>query len=503
MNRGRRKRLVVIAVLVVLILLLGGLYWNYRATKRITLDFDLTGSRAASLAPPEYLYSFSGPDSGKMQRPLGVLVDGNRVFVTDGRQRRVGVYTLEGRLVRSFGDGKLVIPLYIAKHPKTGEYWVTDRRLRAICIFDAAGTFKREFDPKLPAEQLPKFETGGVQWAPIALDFADDGTLYVTEIVGHRLLVFGPDGAFKRSIGTGGQVSKAGDDPQLFMFPNSVKVHGDEVWVADSNNRRLKVYNLAGDYLRLVEMEGLPRGMDFLPRLSGEAKDAPANFLVADTLSHDCTIMNVTGAKLASFGEHGVLEGQFSYPNDVSVAKNAYMFIADTSNARVQVWGWPAEAQPIPTPRTAWEWAACCLPFLPILLLPFFRRRRFFATQDFVETMLFAEMAHTMPDRRRRWIVEPYVYEVLRDRREDDVKMSELLAETDHSESDARSLRERLELDEPTSITMAIAQRSHVFCTQDPELRRIAKVLDIDVVDRDEFIERFTRKGAPTDERRS
>lgn len=496
MNRGRRKKIVIIAVLVVLILLLAGMYLNYRKTKRIGLDFNVGAKQSAGLEPPEYLYSFSGPANNKMARPLGVLVDGSRVLVTDGQSRRVGVYTLEGRQIRSFGEGKLVIPLYIAKNPMTGEYWVSDRRRRTISVFDTDGKYKRDFDPKLPADQIPEAATKGVTWAPVALAFGKDGTLYVTDVLGHRMLIFGPDGAFKRAVGSGGSVDKAGDNPQLFMFPNSVKVRGNEVWVADSNNRRIKVYTLAGDYRRLIEMEGLPRGIDFLPHLSGEAKDAPDNFVVVDTLSHDCTIMGVTGKKLASFGEHGVLEGQFSYPNDVSVAKNAYMFIADTVNARVQVWGWPAEAQPIPTPRTPWEWAACLAPFLPLFILPFVRRRRFFATEDFVDGMLMAELAHTMPHKRRKWVVEPPVWEALRNEVQDDVRMSELLVETDHSDSDARSLMERLELDEPTAITMSIAQRAHVFCTEDARLRRIARSLDIDVVDRNEFIERFVKRAA-------
>ena len=56
---------------------------------------------------------------------------------------------------------------------------------------------------------------------------------------------------------------------------------------------------------------------------------------------------------------------------------------------------------------------------------------------------------------------------------------------------------------ERDSIILSIAKRSKVFCTQDEELRRLAKVLEIDVVDRVEYIERFTRRDTtsepPTD----
>ena len=60
------------------------------------------------------------------------------------------------------------------------------------------------FDPKLPKNELPKFKLPkGVQWVPLTLTFGRDGTMYVTELLnGHRLLIFGPDGTFKRSVGT-------------------------------------------------------------------------------------------------------------------------------------------------------------------------------------------------------------------------------------------------------------------------------------------------------------
>ncbi len=50
---------------------------------------------------------------------------------------------------------------------------------------------------------------------------------------------------------------------------------------------------------------------------------------------------------------------------------------------------------------------------------------------------------------------------------------------------------DKLEIDEETAIILAIAQRAHVFCTEDAELRRYAKTLEIDVVDREEFLEKY------------
>ena len=57
----------------------------------------------------------------------------------------------------------------------------------------------------------------------------------------------------------------------------------------------------------------------------------------------------------------------------------------------------------------------------------------------------------------------------------------------------ARALMERFELEFATAVRLSLAQRARVFCTEDPELRRLARVLEIDVVDRAEFVARFAK----------
>lgn len=490
MTRRQRRKLIIIVLLVLLLAFLVGWYAYFQATKR--LDFDFIREAGTPLSAPVYLYSFAGPENDRMARPVGVFVDdaANEVYVTDSRKRTMGVFTLEGEQVRTVGAEEMVIPLYIAKNPIDGNIYVTDRRTRSINIYSPDGEYVGVFDPKLPAEELPDFETGGVQWAPVALAFAEDGSLYVTEILkGHRLLFFGPDGEFVRSVGTVGLVKDAAEGPAAFQFPNSVKVLDDSVYVADSNNRRVQIFTLDGEFDRIIPTGGLPRGFDFLTHSAEESETDL--FVTVDTLSHDCTIWNVEGEKLLNFGERGVLEGQFSYPNDVSVGPRNLIFITDSVNARVQVWGWPEEASPLPIPEvpTWWRWCFSPLLLLPLLLL--LRKKRFFATADFIEVMIEIDEVDKMPARRRRWQVTEADYPRFEGRTVGEIDLGELLHATEYSDSDVNALIQRLDVDKQTAIVLSIAQRARVFCTEDGELRRLAKSLDVDVVDNEEFIERF------------
>ena len=498
-TRRQRRKIFIIAVLVLLLLLLAAYFAYFRSTKQLSMS-GIVGGVSDTISVPQFLYSFSGPEADRLERPIGVFVDDKaaEVYVSDTRKGKVYVFDLDGKVKRTIGGQEILVPLYIAKHPKDGKIYVTDRRRRTIHIYEPSGKFIKDFDPKLPEAELPDFETNGVQWAPVALAFGKDGTMYVTEILnGHRMLIFAPDGTFKDSVGTAGVVTDAKASPEIFQFPNSIKVQGENVWVADSNNRRIQVFDLAGKFDCILPTTGLPRGLDFLS--ASTENSGTAKMVVVDTLAHDSTIWNVKGEKLVNFGEQGVLEGQFNYPNGVSIGPRNLIFIADSANGRIQVWGWPEQVSAVPLPEVAQYWRWCFAPLLLLPLLLLLRRKKFFVTEEFINAMIALELVDRMPARRRTWLVTEQVYEVFKEVRVADIDLGELLHSTEHSESDAKALMDRLELDHETAVIIAIAKRAHVFCTDDTELRRIAKVLEVDVVDHDEFLERYGKTNGGTE----
>lgn len=497
MTKRRTRLIIVTAILLLILVLLAGYYFYYRSTKH--LSFDLTaGGASASLAPPQFLFAFSGSGTDRLQRPIGIDIVGPKVYVVDTVRHTIFIYDQNGMQTGKFGTTETVNPLYIANNPKDGNIYITDRRRRALLKFSPDGQYLGEFKPNLPKKQLPKPIVDGIQWAPIALDFASDGTMYVTEVVkGHRLLIFSPEGKFVRSVGDAGVVTDPTQDPNAFMFPNGVMVLGDEVYVSDSNNRRVQVFDRAGNYKRIIVTEGLPRGLTTLkPFPSDSPTSPPVRIPVVDTLSHFVTVWDGTkGDKIVSFGEQGNLDGQFAYPDDIAIGEKNKLFVTDTSNGRIQVWGWPMEAASLPIIGAPTNLLWCCLPFLFLPLLLLLRKRRFFATADFVERMILMEKADLMPARRRAWLALADDYELIKEMRFKDIDFGELFEVTEYSESDANALIDKYEIDLPAAAVLAAAQRSHVFATEQPDFRRLAKAMEIDVVDAPEFVERFTPKN--------
>ena len=131
MTKRRVRLLIVLAVLLLILVLLGGYYAYYRATKQLSFNLTAVGTQA-TLAPPQFLFSFSGSGADRLQRPVGIEIVGPKVYVVDTTRHTVFAYTQNGNQTGKFGTTETVTPLYIAENPKDGNLYVTDRRKPAV-----------------------------------------------------------------------------------------------------------------------------------------------------------------------------------------------------------------------------------------------------------------------------------------------------------------------------------------------------------------------------------
>lgn len=172
-------------------------------------------------------------------------------------------------------------------------------------------------------------------WSPLGLAFDDQGNLYVTEVSPgvHRVMIFDEHGALVREFGV------EGEKPGEFAFPNGILVTDEAIYVSDSNNHRLQVFDKEGKFQTIVGA-GVGEGSLGLPR--GLTIDREGHILVVDTIDHDVHVYS-TGSRMAylfSFGVPGVEDGELNYPNDIVSDGMRRFYIADTRNNRVQVWGY-------------------------------------------------------------------------------------------------------------------------------------------------------------------
>jgi DNA-binding beta-propeller fold protein YncE len=281
-----------------------------------------------------FISAFPDADAPPLRRPVGVVAVGDRVYVVDSVAGVVRVYDDRGIERGVVGEGTLDVPVYAAVDAERGVLYVTDRAKGALYLFGLD-------DGALVGTLAPIAAEGSTiatAWAPLALDVAESGVLVVSDVLArHRVLLLEPDGRIIREVGGAQAAAETSGVAVALDFPNAVRATDDEVWVADSNNKRALVFGRDAGFRRVVPTGGLVRGFDFVPPVEGSAEATLVAFV--DTLGGGIFLMDLSGSSLGRFGGPGSTEGLLAFPNDVSVdAERGRLYVADTGNRRVQVW---------------------------------------------------------------------------------------------------------------------------------------------------------------------
>ena len=316
-----KRRLFALLALLLLLLCVASL-WIYYLRTRKPLSTALPPAPVVAQAfKPHYLFSIYGVD-----RPLGIAVspDGNYIYVTESAgERLIKVFDRECQFVQAFAppDTRPAerAPVYVAVD-LLGRVYVTDRRRFTLFVFDREGNLLNQFSP--PA--------GEDFWTPLGVNFVR-GELLVTDVTKekHRVMVFDLEGNLQMSFG------KEGRENGEFWFPNAVvRDEAGNFYVSDGNNGRLQVLDPEGQFLYAVRGLNLPRGM---------AIDTEKRLFLVDAVAHQVRVYSLASqpiVPLYEFGDVGIGDGEFKYPNDIAVDATGRLYITDRENNRIQVWSY-------------------------------------------------------------------------------------------------------------------------------------------------------------------
>jgi sugar lactone lactonase YvrE len=181
------------------------------------------------------------------------LDDADRLFVSDSVARRVMVFNAEHKPEASITEG-LASPGGLAIDNENRFLYVADSDNDQVMVYDA--------DP--PYKLLRRIGTGGKKHTltdpgnlamPSNVAVDGDGNLYVTDTLNNRVQIFDADGNFLRTFG------KAGDGPGYFARPKGIAVDADgHIWVADAVQNRVQVFDQDGRLLMWIGGTGIYPG---------------------------------------------------------------------------------------------------------------------------------------------------------------------------------------------------------------------------------------------------
>jgi len=197
----------------------------------------------------------------------------------------------------------------------------------AIYVVDTRGNGYGIFDIANDRSKLVRPTGAGALIKPINITIDTDGTRYITDAEREQILVFNADDRFIRAIGT----------PAQFK-PIDVAIAGDRLYVTDIMHHQVHVLDKNTGHVILIFGEsGSEPGQLFHP--TNLAIGADGTVYVADTSNFRIQQFAADGELIRVIGTQGSRPGTFSRPKGIALDRDEHIYVVDAAFQNIQVLG--------------------------------------------------------------------------------------------------------------------------------------------------------------------
>lgn len=261
--------------------------------------------------------------------PYGITTDSQgRIIVVDSKSRLVHVFDERGKKYFSINGPKnesLISPIGVAVDA-TDNIYVSDSYTGKILVFDKTGKFVKRLGADEGQFDRPTGIAIDKSRAHLYVVDTRKGEIHVLNFSGAELFKFG-----KRGAGDG-----------AFNRPTQICLRDDRVYVTDTLNSRIQIFDVEGKFITAIGHFGDALGD--LDKPKGVAVDSEQHIYVVGGLNDVVTIFDSQGNYLLAFGESGSRRGEFYLPTAIHIDADDNIYVSDTYNRRVQVFKYLREA---------------------------------------------------------------------------------------------------------------------------------------------------------------
>ncbi|SNR91641.1 NHL repeat-containing protein [Desulfurobacterium atlanticum] len=240
--------------------------------------------------------AFAGEIKGNFKFPSDIAVKKGNIFVVDGLNNRVVKLNEDGDVVSTFAVKK---PYGIYVSDEKIYLSTTDGN---ILILDFSGNVLKKFN--VGGRLVDLVVLGGKIWV---VDASNDCVKIISEDDGNLVKIVG----------------EKGSTPGEFVSPFMIATDGDEVYVVDSINARVQVFNKKGEFERTFGEFGIEEGDLFRPKgiavFNGEVA-------VSDVITGAVQLFNPYGAF------DGVVAKGLQYPMAIAYEKGVIYVLEPLKN---------------------------------------------------------------------------------------------------------------------------------------------------------------------------
>lgn len=160
----------------------------------------------------------------------------------------------------------------------------------------------------------------------VAIDHLSN--VYVCTVSDHKLHKFSKEGVLLKSVGGEGKI------PGQFIYPNGNRIRENKLFVCDSDNNRIQIFDLDLNLQKVIGSKGTRRGHFDCP--SDVDFDSSGIVYIIDTDNHRIQAMTLDGNFLHTFGKKGSAPGELCEPISIAV-RGQLLYLTEYRNNRVSV----------------------------------------------------------------------------------------------------------------------------------------------------------------------
>ena len=266
-----------------------------------------------------------------------------------------------GAFIREIGKGLYAWSFaHSVRVDRNDHIWAIDKGSDMVVRFNPAGQVVMVFgrrresaDPETkPWEEVepPLTPVDGLFRQPTDVAWDSSGNIYISDgYVNSRVAKYDRNGDWVMSWG------EPGTGPGQFHLPHAIAIDGeDRVYVGDRTNRRIQVFDTSGRFQRMFTIDVPPD-----PRTRAVNGNTPTGARLSAVIGAPNSIcippgqrrvmfvgestypgrifkVSLEGAVLGVIGRSGRLLGQFSGAHGLACPSETEIYVAETSNWRVQ-----------------------------------------------------------------------------------------------------------------------------------------------------------------------
>jgi tripartite motif-containing protein 71 len=272
---------------------------------------------------PVSVIGVEGWGTSPLSFPTGITLDflGN-IFITDTGNNRVVECDPQGRFLREMGGFGWETGQF--NHPT---YLTTDNGLN-IYVVDSQNKRIQRLDHNLNFVAVINVENSG-DFAglglPEGIAMTPSGEMILSDMQQDCLIILDNVFHYERSFGGFGSGGGNLRDPLGICIDRE-----GNIFVADSHNNRVAMFDRFGNYLKEF-------GERTLNVPSGVAVDQNQLTFVANTGNNSISIFDRQGNLILDYGDLGTGFANFSRPTDLKFGPNGKLYVVDSGNDRVVI----------------------------------------------------------------------------------------------------------------------------------------------------------------------